>query len=43
MEVSSETPSAEYNRALEVKRFDDTKAGVKGLLDAGIGKVPKIL
>ena len=42
MEVSSETPSAEYNRALEVKRFDDTKAGVKGLVDAGVCKVPKI-
>ncbi|PRQ36508.1 putative deacetoxyvindoline 4-hydroxylase [Rosa chinensis] len=37
-----ETQSAEYNRAQEVKSFDDTKAGVKGLVDAGIGKVPKI-
>ncbi|XP_050374920.1 deacetoxyvindoline 4-hydroxylase-like [Argentina anserina] len=42
MEVSDKTQSAEYNRALEVKRFDDTKAGVKGLVDAGVGKVPKI-
>ncbi|PRQ36511.1 putative deacetoxyvindoline 4-hydroxylase [Rosa chinensis] len=42
MEVSGETQSAEYNRAQEVKSFDETKAGVKGLVDAGIGKVPKI-
>lgn len=42
MEVSGEIKSDEYNRALEVKSFDDTKAGVKGLVDAGIGKVPKI-
>lgn len=31
-----------YDRAKEVKEFDETKAGVKGLLDAGVVKIPKI-
>ncbi|KAK1308884.1 hypothetical protein QJS10_CPA09g01759 [Acorus calamus] len=31
-----------YDRAKEVKAFDDTKAGVKGLLESGVTKVPKI-
>ncbi|KAL5702032.1 hypothetical protein ACHQM5_027301 [Ranunculus cassubicifolius] len=31
-----------YNRAEEVKAFDDTKIGVKGLIDSGVSKVPKI-
>ncbi|KAJ4822667.1 hypothetical protein Tsubulata_039465 [Turnera subulata] len=31
-----------YNRKAELKAFDDTKAGVKGLVDAGIAKVPRI-
>ncbi|KAH7690472.1 Iron/ascorbate family oxidoreductases protein [Dioscorea alata] len=30
-----------YDRASEVKAFDETKAGVKGLVDAGITKVPR--
>lgn len=42
MEVPGETQSAEYNRVQELRNFDDTKAGVKGLVDAGIVKVPKI-
>lgn len=32
----------EYDRKSELKAFDDTKAGVKGLVDAGITKVPRI-
>ncbi|KAM7278789.1 hypothetical protein ACFE04_005923 [Oxalis oulophora] len=36
------TPASEYDRAKELKAFDDTKAGVKGLVDAGIRTVPKI-
>ncbi|KAK1284259.1 hypothetical protein QJS10_CPB21g00372 [Acorus calamus] len=31
-----------YDRAKELKAFDDTKAGVRGLLESGVTKVPKI-
>ncbi|GMH19951.1 hypothetical protein Nepgr_021792 [Nepenthes gracilis] len=31
-----------YDRTTEVKAFDETKAGVKGLVDAGITKLPAI-
>ncbi|KAJ4822666.1 hypothetical protein Tsubulata_039463, partial [Turnera subulata] len=31
-----------YDRKAELKAFDDSKAGVKGLVDAGIAKVPRI-
>ncbi|KAH7690463.1 Iron/ascorbate family oxidoreductases protein [Dioscorea alata] len=30
-----------YDRVSEIKAFDETKAGVKGLVDAGITKVPR--
>ncbi|TXG72272.1 hypothetical protein EZV62_000851 [Acer yangbiense] len=33
---------ANYDRASELKAFDETKAGVKGLVDAGIDKIPRI-
>ncbi|KAJ4722654.1 1-aminocyclopropane-1-carboxylate oxidase [Melia azedarach] len=32
----------DYDRAEEVKAFDETKAGVKGLVDAGIVNIPKM-
>ncbi|WCJ23998.1 2-oxoglutarate (2OG) and Fe(II)-dependent oxygenase superfamily protein [Euphorbia peplus] len=32
----------DYNRINELKAFDDTKLGVKGLVDAGITEVPRI-
>ncbi|XP_059632375.1 1-aminocyclopropane-1-carboxylate oxidase homolog 1-like [Cornus florida] len=32
----------DYDRAKEVKAFDDTKAGVKGLVDAGTMNIPGI-
>ncbi|KAK5840880.1 hypothetical protein PVK06_009785 [Gossypium arboreum] len=32
----------EYDRSSELKAFDDTKAGVQGLVDGGITKVPQI-
>ncbi|OMO95493.1 hypothetical protein COLO4_15843 [Corchorus olitorius] len=32
----------EYDRQSELKAFDDTKAGVKGLVDAGIQELPRI-
>ncbi|KAK4732535.1 hypothetical protein R3W88_025523 [Solanum pinnatisectum] len=31
-----------YDRMSELKAFDDTKAGVKGIVDAGITEVPQI-
>ncbi|KAM7274476.1 hypothetical protein ACFE04_016342 [Oxalis oulophora] len=31
-----------YDRSSELKAFDETKAGVKGLVDAGVSKVPRI-
>lgn len=30
-----------YDRAKEVQHFDETKSGVKGLLDSGITKLPR--
>ncbi|PON33326.1 Non-heme dioxygenase N-terminal domain containing protein [Parasponia andersonii] len=36
------TFKAEYDRATELKAFDETKAGVKGLVDAGISEIPRI-
>ncbi len=32
----------DYDRASELKAFDDTKAGVKGLVDAGVTEIPRI-
>lgn len=34
--------AADFDRATELKQFDETKAGVKGLLDAGINQIPHI-
>ncbi|XP_022942324.1 1-aminocyclopropane-1-carboxylate oxidase homolog 1-like isoform X3 [Cucurbita moschata] len=31
-----------YHRPTELKAFDDTKSGVKGLVDAGITEIPRI-
>ncbi|TYH04021.1 hypothetical protein ES288_A09G266300v1 [Gossypium darwinii] len=39
--MATET-SVDYDRTKELKQFDDTKAGVKGLVDAGILNIPKI-
>ncbi|XP_049374603.1 1-aminocyclopropane-1-carboxylate oxidase homolog [Solanum verrucosum] len=36
------TVQKSYDKMSELKAFDDTKAGVKGLVDAGITKVPQI-
>jgi 2,4-dihydroxy-1,4-benzoxazin-3-one-glucoside dioxygenase len=40
--ASTAAASAGYDRLAEVKAFDDTKAGVKGLVDAGVTAVPRI-
>ena len=34
--------SADHLRTLDLKAFDDTKAGVKGLVDTGITTIPSI-
>lgn len=36
------TIEAEYDRLSELKAFDETMAGVKGLVDAGITEIPRI-
>ncbi|RVW24579.1 1-aminocyclopropane-1-carboxylate oxidase-like 1 [Vitis vinifera] len=44
MEVAGESlieNGAYFNRAIEVKKFDETKAGVKGLVDSGVEKIPR--
>lgn len=33
--------TSDYGRTAEIKAFDETKAGVKGLVDAGITRVPR--
>nr|DAD36748.1 TPA_asm: hypothetical protein HUJ06_007389 [Nelumbo nucifera] len=40
-EVSTKSAS-DFDRMKELKEFDDSKAGVKGLVDSGIVKVPRI-
>ncbi|PHU06422.1 1-aminocyclopropane-1-carboxylate oxidase -like protein 3 [Capsicum chinense] len=37
-----DTSESKYDRKSELEAFDDTKAGVKGLVDAGLSKVPQI-
>ncbi|XP_011021786.1 PREDICTED: 1-aminocyclopropane-1-carboxylate oxidase homolog 4-like [Populus euphratica] len=38
----NDTASQEYDRSKEVKQFDDSKIGVKGLIDSGITSIPRI-
>ncbi|MQL99762.1 hypothetical protein Taro_032485 [Colocasia esculenta] len=33
--------AADYDRKRELKQFDDTKAGVKGIVDAGVTTIPR--
>ncbi|KAF7119523.1 hypothetical protein RHSIM_Rhsim13G0033300 [Rhododendron simsii] len=40
-QVSNEPINGTYDRAKEIKQFDDTKSGVKGLVDSGATKIPK--
>ncbi|KAF3456832.1 hypothetical protein FNV43_RR01486 [Rhamnella rubrinervis] len=40
--VATSTDMADYDRASEVKAFDETKVGVKGLVDAGVTQIPRI-
>lgn len=41
-EVRVSVESDPHDRASKLKAFDDTKAGVKGLVDSGVAKVPQI-
>ncbi|KAF7145308.1 hypothetical protein RHSIM_Rhsim04G0186800 [Rhododendron simsii] len=41
-EEDQEQIKPEYDRKSELKAFDDTKTGVKGLVDAGVTKIPRI-
>lgn len=41
-EGSEKLMKTEYDRASEVKAFDETKEGVKGLVDAGVTEIPRI-
>lgn len=36
------TVESDYDRLSEIKAFDESKAGVKGLVDAGISKIPRM-
>ncbi|KAL5712148.1 hypothetical protein ACHQM5_014347 [Ranunculus cassubicifolius] len=40
--MNTEDKSMNYDRVAEVKKFYETKAGVKGLVDSGIVKIPKL-
>lgn len=39
---SGESSSAKYDRAKELKEFHKSKAGVKGLVDSGLAKIPRM-
>ncbi|KAF9605149.1 hypothetical protein IFM89_014140 [Coptis chinensis] len=39
---SSISSESDYNRVEELKAFDETKAGVKGLVDSGLANIPKM-
>ncbi|XP_055813669.1 deacetoxyvindoline 4-hydroxylase-like [Solanum dulcamara] len=41
-EKNEQDDISEYDRKSEVHAFDDSKTGVKGLLDAGVAKLPRI-
>ncbi|RZC59952.1 hypothetical protein C5167_021710 [Papaver somniferum] len=42
MEIFGSGEVTSYDRVEELKAFDETKAGVKGIVDAGVVKVPRI-
>lgn len=42
MEIISASTKPQYDRLNELKAFDETKSGVKGLVDAGITEIPRI-
>ncbi|KAG5514551.1 hypothetical protein RHGRI_035827 [Rhododendron griersonianum] len=40
-QVNNEPIDGTYNRAKEIKQFEDTKSGVKGIVDSGATNIPK--
>lgn len=42
MAATTTTIIPDYDRATEIRAFDDTKAGVKGLVDAGATNIPQM-
>ncbi|XP_026382706.1 1-aminocyclopropane-1-carboxylate oxidase homolog 1-like [Papaver somniferum] len=42
LDILIRSESNNYDRMKELKAFDETKAGVKGLVDAGIKEIPRI-
>ncbi|KAL5698884.1 hypothetical protein ACHQM5_029863 [Ranunculus cassubicifolius] len=40
--MDTEAKGIYYDRAEEIKKFNETKAGVKGLVDSGLVKIPKL-
>ncbi|KAI9071943.1 hypothetical protein K1719_046088 [Acacia pycnantha] len=43
MQLMGQGHGVAYDRAKEVKEFEETKAGVKGLVDSGIERLPRFL
>ncbi|KAA8550773.1 hypothetical protein F0562_002457 [Nyssa sinensis] len=39
--VTTQSIDGQYDRAKEVREFEETKAGVKGLVDSGVVKIPR--
>ncbi|XP_065861774.1 1-aminocyclopropane-1-carboxylate oxidase homolog 1-like [Euphorbia lathyris] len=42
MVVTGDSSSKTYDRYTELKRFDESRSGVKGIVDSGITQIPKI-
>ena len=42
MGSTQEGIDSKYDQNIELKAFDDSKLGVKGLVDAGLTKIPRI-
>ncbi|KAL3507677.1 hypothetical protein ACH5RR_033059 [Cinchona calisaya] len=42
IQAKSSSPFCYYDREPELKAFDDSKAGVKGLSDSGVSKLPRM-
>jgi isopenicillin N synthase-like dioxygenase len=42
VEIEAEAGNSSYDRKTELQAFDDTKLGVKGLVDANLSKIPRM-
>ncbi|KAG5002311.1 hypothetical protein JHK87_023383 [Glycine soja] len=41
-QIKEESNDSNYDRKAEIKAFDDSKTGVKGLVDSGVKKIPRM-